>query len=673
MTGKLTKADILEALRTVPGTNVLQTGQRGGHTDIFVRGGAPDFNKVLIDGVPANDIGGAFDFGVLSIGGVAGVEVLRTANSVQHGADALSSVISLTTPRGRSSRPELSYAVDVGNLGTIRQNVSVGGVLDRVDYYFDVSRFDTDNDLPNSDFRNDTVAGRIGLALGGGTDLTVTVRHIDAAAGLPGAVRFNGIADDSRRDQRLTFLGVTARSILSDRLRSTVRFASNDQQSEFVNPTPTGEPFDPFGFWINHLGSPVTVVGGNGFTVSGRPILDFGGTYPSKFDSKTSRRSISGQVDYRVSDALDLSGGVRLEREDGTQEGTFDRSTTDRTNVGLFVEARTKVRDRVFLTGGLGFENNEIFGFEATPRLSAAVYLRAPSVSQAALGDTKLVLNVGKGIKAPTVFDELNSVHALLSSLPDGDTLIRTGGVEPICAERSRSFDIGLEQGLWGSQARARFAFFYNTFSDLVEFVPNAALPALGVPRSVAFDLPFGATVNAASYRARGIETSTDIAISGVLRVAASYMFLDATVTDSFSGSALGPSVNPTFPGIEIGAFSPLVGARPFRRPTHSGSLLATATAGRAQVTLTVSFVGKSDDSTFLFDRFFENSLLLPNRDLTDGYQKVDLSGAYRLHPRLRWYMSLENLLNQVYDAAAGFPALPTTIRTGVAIAIGGD
>ena len=564
----IAKADVLEALRTVPGTYVLQTGQRGGQTDIFVRGGQPDFNKVLIDGVSANDIGGAFDFGVLSIAGVEGVEVLRTANSVQHGADAMSGVISLTTPRGRSSRPELIYAIDGGNLSTIRQNVSVGGVVDRVDYYIDVSRFDTDNDLPNSEFRNTTVAGRLGVSLGRGTDLTVTVRHIDASVGLPGAVRFNGIADDSRQDQRLSFFGVTARSLLSDNLRTTVRFSSSDQQSESVNPTPTGEPFDPFGFGVNYLGAPVTVVGGNGLAASGRPILDFGGTYPARFDSMTSRRSVSGQADYRVSDALDVSGGIRLEREDGTQEGTFDRSDTDRTNVGSFVEARAKIRDRIFLTAGLGFENNEIFGFEATPRLSAAVYLRAPSVSRAALGDTKLVFNVGKGIKAPTVFDELNSVHALLAALPDGETLIRAGGIEPIGAERSRSFDIGLEQGLWGSQARARFAFFYNRFSNLVEFVPFAPLPALGVPRSIAFNLPFGATVNAASYRARGIETSADIAISGMLRIAASYTFLDATVTDSFSGSALAPSINPTFPSVNGG--DPL--ALPGRHPEFDSS-----------------------------------------------------------------------------------------------------
>ena len=669
----LAKSDVLESLKTVPGTFVLQTGQRGGQTDIFVRGGAPDFNKVLIDGVPANDIGGAFDFGILSAAGIDRVEVLRTANSVLYGADALSGVISLVTPRGRSSRPEFTYAVDGGTLGTLRQDVSLGGVVGRVDYYADASRFETDNDLPNNAFRSNTFAGRVGVSIGRSTDLGFTVRHVDAVVGLPGPVRFTGVADDSRQDQRLTVFGVTAKSQLTDRLRTAVRLTLYDRRSEYVNASPSGEPFDLFGFGVNYLGAPVTIVGGNGLTVSGQPILDFGGVYPSLFDSSTFRQSAWGQADYRLFDVFELSGGVRVEHEEGSQAGTFDRSATTRTNGGAFVEVRARMGERVFLTSGVGFENNAIFGFETIPRLSAVVYLRAPVVSQALLGDTKVVLNVGKGIKGPTVFDELNSAHAVLAALPGGDALIRTGGVEPIGAERSRSVDLGVEQGFWGSQLRARVAFFHNTFSDLVEFVPNAALPGLGVPRSLAFSLPFGATVNAASYRARGVETSADVAIAGTIQLAGSYTYLDATVTDSFSGSALAPTVNPAFPGVEIGAFSPLVGARPFRRPTHSGSLLATVTAGRVQATLVASFVGASDDSTFLFDRFFGNSLLLPNRDLTDGYRKVDVSGAYQAHPRVRWYVSLENVLDADYDGAAGFPALPRTIRTGVAFTLGGD
>ena len=41
--------------------------------------------------------------------------------------------------------------------------------------------------------------------------------------------------------------------------------------------------------------------------------------------------------------------------------------------------------------------------------------------------------------------------------------------------------------------------------------------------------------------------------------------------------------------------------------------------------------------------------------------------------PRLKIYSSIENLLNEDYAAAYGFPSLPFTIRGGVAMRIGGD
>ena len=55
------------------------------------------------------------------------------------------------------------------------------------------------------------------------------------------------------------------------------------------------------------------------------------------------------------------------------------------------------------------------------------------------------------------------------------------------------------------------------------------------------------------------------------LRLMASYTYLDAEVTESLSGGVLAPAFNPAFPGIPIGQFSPLVGARPFRRPAALG------------------------------------------------------------------------------------------------------
>ena len=661
----LAKPDVLESLRIVPGIQVVQTGQRGGTTSVFVRGGAADFNKVLIDGVPVNDIGGAADWDSLSTAAVDRVEVLRTSNSVLYGSDALGGVFSLSTPRGTSRRPELKYSVDGGNLGTVRNELSVGGAVDRIDYFVDVSRFDTDNDVPNNSFRNDTLAGRFGVALGSTTDLSLTVRRVDTDYESPNAINFYGVADDSSQTNELTYVSLSAVSQVSDRLQTTVRFGSVDRAVQFVNPTPTGEPFDPFGFGANYLGDQVTITGANGFSTSGRAILDFGGVYPSVFDIDTSRRMLSGQVDYQVSSNFDISGAIRVEREEGTSGST---ASTERTNVGSFVEARGMVLDRVYLIGGLGFEDNGLFGYATTPRLSASIFLREPS-STAAFGETKLTFNAGKGIKAPSVFDEQSSLFAVLSGLPNGDELIDQNNVSPIGPERSRNLDIGVEQAFWGGRGRARISYFDNDFSDLVEFLSSAQLPSVGVPPPVASALLFGATVNTSSYRARGLETSAELALGSAVTVSASYTYLDAEVSESFSAG----TINNAFPGILIGQFSPLVGARPFRRPTNTGTLFATYARQAVQVSLAGYFVGKQDDSTFLSDAFFGSSLLLPNHDLTDGYQKVDLSGSYRLHSRLRWHVTIENLLDQKYDAAAGFPALPLTFRTGLTVTLGGD
>jgi iron complex outermembrane receptor protein/vitamin B12 transporter len=242
--------------------------------------------------------------------------------------------------------------------------------------------------------------------------------------------------------------------------------------------------------------------------------------------------------------------------------------------------------------------------------------------------------------------------------------------VDPIGPERSRSFDVGVEQGLANGRARARASYFHNTFSDLLEYLSRTALPLAGVPRDVANATAFGAYVNSQSYRAQGAELSLEAAPRRDLRVMASYTHLAAEVTKAFSASE---SFNPAFPGIAIGAFSPLVGARPFRRPANSGALAVIYAPRRTEVALSAYFSGKRDDSTFLTDAFFGNSLLLPNRDLDQSYQKVDLSGAYQFQQNVRAYVSIENLLNQDYQSSFGFPALPISARVGFRLTFGGD
>jgi len=94
---------------------------------------------------------------------------------------------------------------------------------------------------------------------------------------------------------------------------------------------------------------------------------------------------------------------------------------------------------------------------------------------------------------------------------------------------------------------------------------------------------------------------------------------------------------------------------------------------GPADVAVSAFFSGKRDDSTFLDDEFFGYSMLLPNKDLEAGYQKVDLSAGFRPVKRLRAFVSLENLFDQDYEASFGFPALGLAARAGVTVSLGGN
>ena len=345
---------------------------------MFTRGGEADFTKVLIDGAPANDIGGSFSFDSLSTTAVESVEVLRTANSVLYGADAMSGVISVATRRGGTRLPEVSYSVDGGNLQTSRNELAVGQAVGRFDYFIDASRFDTNNDIPNNEYQNDTFVSRVGFFLGSTTDISATVRRVETDFGSPNGILYYGIPDDSNSRTRLTYS--TVRSVSDvDRVRVTFQYSYTERDSIFTNPTPTGEAFDPFGFGANYLGDEITITGENGHSVTGRAILDFGGIYPSVFSSNSKRHLFTGQADVEVVDGFGLSFGGRIEDEEGF---TSFASKAERRNHGWFIEGRGSVGQRFFVTGGVGFEDHAVFEYETVPRLSLAVYARRPSSTQ---------------------------------------------------------------------------------------------------------------------------------------------------------------------------------------------------------------------------------------------------------------------------------------------------
>ena len=670
------KLDIFEPLRRVPGAQVVQSGQHGNNASLFLRGGNSNANKVLLDGVPMNDVGGLTNFGPLATTAIDEFEVLRGPNSVLYGADALAGVVNLTTRRGTTPLPELTYAFDAGNFNSLRHDVSVSGAHRQVDYLAEFSRFDTGNSVPNNTFHNGTYVANFGWAPLTSTDIRVVGRFTSSALGLPGPIQFFAIPDNSFQRDQDTFISVTAQNQTTSRWHNLLRYGATRLREQFENPSPSGIPFDPFGFGPNFLGQNVTIKGANGFSVTGQGILDFGGIYPINTSSSSKRDFMYFQSDYSFGSHLLALFGFKYENERGF---TLAGSSTDtnRHNFSYTTELQGNW-GRAYGTVGVGVENNTVFGVAATPRVSLAYYLFKPK-SSGALNGTRLKFNYGQGIKEPSIFEETASLFRFLSGIPGGQQIISQFHVGPISPERSRSFDFGVEQSAWNGRAKLGVTFFHNQFTNQVEFLSDDALLLLGVPSQVATQPAFGATVNSADTRALGAETELQLDLGHHLHARAAYTYLDAVVQRSFSSDELCPVLtpgfctNPQFPNILIGAFSPLVGDRPFRRAPHTASFYLSYVKPRYTLNLSGYMVSRRNDSTFLSDQFFGTTMLLPNRNLAESYQKIDLGGSYNLSRYLTFYTTVENLANQHYSDAFGFPALPLTFRSGIKIRLGGE
>jgi iron complex outermembrane receptor protein/vitamin B12 transporter len=177
------------------------------------------------------------------------------------------------------------------------------------------------------------------------------------------------------------------------------------------------------------------------------------------------------------------------------------------------------------------------------------------------------------------------------------------------------------------------------------------------------------------------MESEIEFTLPHNLFLRGGYTYLDAVVQRSFSSGALSPAYNtgppggplPSFSATPIGAYGPLRGARPFRRPPHTGFAGVSYAATRWSAQLTAAFASRSDDSTFLpgYDFWEGNSLLLPNRNLDYGYAKLDAGGTYQLKSWVGIYAQLDNLTNNQHIGPIGYPALPLTMRVGLRLALG--
>ena len=566
---------------------------------------------------------------------------------------------------------------DGGTFGTYREEASLGGAWKRFDYFSDFARFNTQNSIPNNQFHNGTYLGNFGWQLSSNTDIRTTIRRTVASYNSPNAIDLYGIPDSAATDGQDLAVGVTLQNRPNDRWHNLVRYGALRLRQQDFNFAATGIPaFGSDGSLLGYLGAPVTIRGANGYAVFGQAYFQSPDNYPvNSYHTLTNRDFVYTQTDYRFSSKLSALLGFRFEDERGYTVSEFaGRQSTSRDNYGGVVQIQGGLWNRMYYTLGGGIDANAVFGNAVTPRASLAYYLAKPK-GEGTLSGTRIKFNFAKGIKEPSIYYQTNSLYGLLQTLPNGAQLIAQYGIHPFRAELSRTYDGGVEQELLAGKVRLSGTYFHNEFGDQAEFVSNQALPSLGFPTTIVSSsaTQLGAAVNTLSYEAQGVELDAVYHMPGHVTARGGWTHINAVVQHSFSSDVLQPTFNPSFPTVQIGAYSPLVGARPFRVAPNSGYLALDWKVRHCFFSLKGTFVSRRDDSDFLVDQYFGPSLLLPNRNLDPAYQKLDFYASYELSKRVTLYSSLENLLNQRYYEAFGYPALPFTIRSGMKIRLGGE
>lgn len=660
---------ISEELRLQPGVAVVQSGQMGGQTSQFVRGGPSDGNRVTVDGIPAEDMGGRFDYGNLSSFALDTVEVHRGPDSVTVGSGATASAVRLATPQGTTIRPVLNYTGDAGNFHTWRNEGTASGTARQLDYLLGFSRMDASNALPGNRYHNATSVANLGLTLSAKTSLRYTLRNTVAAVGVPNAHDFYGISDNAKQADQNLISGAALDYQATSAWHNVVRYGITRKREQLYKYSPVGLPVTSFGY-TTYYGNVVTIQGANGYSATGRAAMNYGGVYPQRSDQVSNRDQLYYQTDFRFSPHLAVLGAFRYEDERGLYKnsayGTFNK--TDRGNYGYTLQMQGDFASRVFYSLGGEIEKNALFGLEGVPKLGVAWYPVAPGNGVA--HGTKVRFNFSKGVKEPTLTEQFSSLYQLLVN--SGNTAaISKYGVTPTNALRSRSYEGGVEQSLFSQRALVKLGYFHTQFDRQIEYVDAGTLiKVFGIDPTLAYSL-YGANLNSQAYRAQGLELDSEWKLTSHWFVRGGYTYLDAKVQRSLSGDAVSngtATTNPNLPGIAIGSTSPLVGQRPFRRPTNSGFFMLQWTQSKWSAALKGALVGKSDDSTFLSysDINGDNTLLLPNHNLDFGYQRLDATVAYQWKPSASIFTQLDNLTSQQRMGPIGYPGLPFTFRAGI-------
>lgn len=411
---------LTDAMRLVPGVAVAQAGSYGAPASVFIRGGQANYTKVLIDGVPANEPGGAFDWGTLTLEDVERIEIVRGPASVVWGSDAVAGVVHVITRRGLASGA--SAAARAGTFGssdftgtveggsaTLRGSLTGGHHRSRGAYAF------------NSDYRNTLLGG--------------SVTWMPAALG---EIRIGGRYADLRAHFPTDFTGAP---VDSNSWRDEERVTASAEWSR------------PLGAVTSRLVAGHTLVTGSSVNPMDGPV-----GASTTFDTRTRRQQLEWRLEAPLAAALTVSGGALVEWQrrtnasntrsnfGGQEELARTSGAGARTNRGAYAELLGGV-GRTTLAAGARLDDSEMYGSFATWRI--ALTHRLPTA-------TRLRASVGTAFREPS-FDE-----ALETPFSTGNPDIRP--------ERTASWEAGAEQSFAGERVVVGATYFDQRFTDMIDY-----------------------------------------------------------------------------------------------------------------------------------------------------------------------------------------------------------
>jgi vitamin B12 transporter len=458
---------IEDVLRDVPGLQVRTTGSPGKATTISIRGSGAQRSLVLVDGMrTGSPTNGLTDIAELTIDAIDRIEVVRGPQSTLYGADAISGVVNIITRKGQGP-PSATAWVEGGNYGTFRAQVNVQGAYERFNWNITGSQYMTAGNLPHDDSDQWAFSGRVGYDFPWRGELSLTGRYSNLDLDLPIFSTPPLVSDPNATNHLVTGL---------------YKLAYTQKITDW---------------WV------VTASVGQWFNQSNYRDTPPPGSDTIRSEINTSR--IQGDVlsTFTIPKWNTLSLGWEYRSESGTNAttGSFPTDFSETLNtLAFFGQDELAIADRLFLGGGVRWEDSNVFGSSLTGRATAALVIKETG--------SRVHFAWGKGFRAPTIND--------LFFPGFGNTNLKP--------ERSTSWEFGGEQRLWKDRIRLGATYFNQNFTDLIQFVfdPTTFLLApenvgrariQGVETTASFDpVPWiGFYINYTYLHARNLDTGGEL------------------------------------------------------------------------------------------------------------------------------------------------------------------